>query len=419
MGDLRKEVISIAQDARKASFEMGQLSSSVKDKALRAMADALEKNRSTVFTANKKDIRAAQSRKLSPAFIDRLTLNDKRIKSMAEGLRTVAGLRDPIGEVTKMWTRPNGLWIGRLRVPLGVIGVIYESRPNVTADCIGLCLKAGNSVILRGGSEAINSNMAIFDILNESARDAGIPEGAISLIRTTDRKAVKALLGLSDLVDLIIPRGGESLIKEVARSSRIPVLKHYKGICHVYVDEDADLNMAERICFNAKVQRPSVCNAMETLLVNEDIAARFLPSMIKKYKEAGVEIRGCVATRRIVKGLKAATEKDWSSEYLDLILSIKVVRNLREAIEHINKYSTKLSDAIVTENYHNAVEFLRKVDSASVYVNASTRFTDGGEFGFGAEIGISTDKFHARGPVGVEELTSYKYIIYGNGQTRE
>ncbi len=419
MGDLRKEVTSIAQDARKASFEMGQLSSSVKDKALRAMADALEKERSAVFAANKKDIRAAQSRRISPAFIDRLTLNDKRIKSMAEGLRTVADLRDPIGEVTKMWTRPNGLWIGKMRVPLGVIGVIYESRPNVTADCIGLCLKAGNSVILRGGSEAINSNIAIFDILNGAARDAGIPDGAINLIRTTDRKAVKVLLGLSDLVDLIIPRGGESLITEVARSSRIPVLKHYKGICHVYVDEDADLNMAERICFNAKVQRPSVCNAMETLLVNEDVAARFLPSMIKKYKEAGVEIRGCSATRRIVKGLKAATEKDWSTEYLDLILSIKVVKNLHEAVGHINRYSTRLSDAIVTENYHNAVEFLRKVDSASVYVNASTRFTDGGEFGFGAEIGISTDKFHARGPVGVEELTSYKYIIYGNGQTRE
>jgi glutamate-5-semialdehyde dehydrogenase len=419
MGDLSKEVTSIAQDARKASFEMGQLSSSVKDRALRAMADALEKGRSAVFAANKKDIRAAQSKKLGPAFIDRLTLNDKRIKSMAEGFRTVAGLRDPIGEVTKMWTRPNGLWIGKLRVPLGVIGVIYESRPNVTADCIGLCLKAGNSVILRGGSEAINSNIAIFDILNEAARDAGIPDGAINLIRTTDRKAVKVLLGLCDLVDLIIPRGGESLIKEVARSSRIPVLKHYKGICHVYVDEDADLNMAERICFNAKVQRPSVCNAMETLLVNEDVAARFLPSMIKKYKESGVEIRGCSATRRLVKGLKAATEKDWSTEYLDLILSIKVVKNLHEAVEHINRYSTRLSDAIVTENYHNAVEFLKKVDSASVYVNASTRFTDGGEFGFGAEIGISTDKFHARGPVGVEELTSYKYIIYGNGQTRE
>ena len=419
MGDIKAQVMDIARDAKKASFEMGQLSSAVKDKALYAMADALEKNKPAIYAANRKDVKAAQSGKLGAAFIDRLTLNDKRVKSMAEGLRTVASLRDPIGEVIRMWTRPNGLWIGKLRVPLGVIGVIYESRPNVTADCIGLCLKAGNSVILRGGSESINSNIAIFGILNEAAKEAGIPDGAINLIKTTDRKAVHALLGLSELVDLIIPRGGESLIKEVSRRSKIPVLKHYKGVCHVYVDEDADLNMAERICFNAKVQRPSVCNAMETLLVNEDVAARFLPSMIKKYKEAGVEIRGCAMTRRIIKGLKAASDKDWSSEYLDLILSVKVVKNLHEAVEHINTYSTKLSDAIVTDNYHNAVEFLKKVDSASVYVNASTRFTDGGEFGFGAEIGISTDKFHARGPVGVEELTSYKYIIYGNGQIRE
>ena len=420
MGDLKKDIVSIAEDAKKASFIMGQLSSKVKDDALIAMADGLEKGKSAILAANKKDAKAAaHAKKLNAAFIDRLTLNEKRIRSMADSLRQVAAQHDPIGEVIRMWTRPNGLWIGKLRVPLGVIGIIYESRPNVTADCIGLCLKAGNCAILRGGSEAINSNIAIFDALNEAAQSKGIPDGAINLIKTTDRKAVHILLTLSDHVDLIIPRGGESLIKEVARRSRIPVLKHYKGICHVYVDEDADLNMAEKICFNAKVQRPSVCNAMETLLVNEDIAARFLPSMIKKYKEAGVEIRGCPMTRRIVKGIKAATEKDWSTEYLDLILSIKVVKDQHEAIEHINKYSTKLSDAIVTENYHNAVEFLRKVDSASVYVNASTRFTDGGEFGFGAEIGISTDKFHARGPVGVEELTSYKYIIYGNGQIRE
>lgn len=419
MSSLKKDIVAIARDAKKASFAMGQISSAVKDKALLAMAGAVEKDRSVIFAANKKDVKAAEGRKLNSAFVDRLTLNDKRIKTMAESLRQVAALHDPIGEVIKMWTRPNGLWIGKLRVPLGVIGVIYESRPNVTADCIGLCLKAGNSVILRGGSEAINSNIAIFEALNDAARKNGIPEGAINLIKTTNRKAVHALLTLSDYVDLIIPRGGESLIKEVARRSRIPVLKHYKGVCHIYVDEDADLNMAERICYNAKVQRPSVCNAMETLLVSEDVAARFLPSMIKKYKEAGVEIRGCPATRRIVKGLKTATERDWSTEYLDLILSVKVVKNLREGIEHINRYGTKLSDAIVTENYHNAVEFLRKVDSASVYVNASTRFTDGGEFGFGAEIGISTDKFHARGPVGVEELTSYKYIVYGDGQVRE
>ncbi|MDD5072750.1 MAG: glutamate-5-semialdehyde dehydrogenase [Candidatus Omnitrophica bacterium] len=419
MSGLKNDMIAIARDAKKASLLMGHISSAVKEKALLAMADGLEENKSAVFAANKKDVKAAAAKKLSPAFIDRLTLNEKRIKSMAASLRQVASQHDPIGEVIKMWTRPNGLWIGKLRVPLGVIGVIYESRPNVTADCIGLCLKAGNCAILRGGSEAINSNIAIFDILNGAAKENGIPDGAISLVKTTDRKAVHILLTLSDYVDLIIPRGGESLIKEVAQRSKIPVLKHYKGICHVYVDEDADLNMAEKICFNAKVQRPSVCNAMETLLVNEDVAARFLPSMAKKYKEAGVEIRGCPMTRRIVKGIKAATEKDWSTEYLGLIISIKVVKGPHEAIEHINKYGTKLSDAIVTENYHNAVEFLRKVDSAAVYVNASTRFTDGGEFGFGAEIGISTDKFHARGPVGVEELTSYKYIIYGDGQVRE
>lgn len=398
---------------------MGQISSAEKEKALLAMADGLEKKKSSILSANKKDVRKAKSKKSNPAFIDRLTLDERRIKAMARSLREVAAQHDPVGEVIKMWTRPNGLWIGKLRVPLGVIGVIYESRPNVTADCIGLCLKAGNSVILRGGSESIHSNIAIFDALDDAANKSGIPRGAINLIKTTDRKAVHILLTLGDYVDLIIPRGGESLIREVARRSRIPVLKHYKGVCHVYVDGDADLNMAEKICFNAKVQRPSVCNAMETLLVNEDVAARFLPSMIKRYKEAGVEIRGCPMTRRIVRGVRAATEKDWSTEYLDLILSVKVVKDLYEAIEHINRYGTKLSDAIVTENYHDAVEFLRKVDSASVYVNASTRFTDGGEFGFGAEIGISTDKFHARGPVGVEELTSYKYIIYGDGQIRE
>ncbi|MDP3787578.1 MAG: glutamate-5-semialdehyde dehydrogenase [Candidatus Omnitrophota bacterium] len=419
MSDLKKDIIAIARDAKNASFLMGHISSAAKDKALLAMAAGLEKNKARILSANKKDVLAAKNKKLKAAFIDRLTLNDKRIKAMSDSLRQVAAIHDPIGEIIKIWTRPNGLWIGKLRVPLGVIGVIYESRPNVTADCIGLCLKSGNSAILRGGSEAINSNIAIYIVLNEAARRCGIPDGAINLIKTTDRKAVHTLLTLSDYVDLIIPRGGESLIKEVAGRSLIPVLKHYKGVCHIYVDEDADLHMAEKICFNAKVQRPFVCNAMETLLVSRDVAARFLPSMVKKYKEAGVEIRGCPLTRKIVKDIKAATEKDWSTEYLDLMLSIKVVKDLEEAIEHINKYSTKLSDAIVTENYHNSVEFLKKVDSAAVYVNASTRFTDGGEFGFGAEIGISTDKFHARGPVGAEELTSYKYIVFGSGQIRE
>lgn len=419
MNDFKKEIVAVAEGAKSAAQVVGQLSSALKDKALLAMADALEKNKAKIFAANKKDIRLCLAKKLSAAFIDRLTLNDKRVAAMTDSLRQVAALRDPIGEIMKMWTRPNGLWIGKLRVPLGVVGVIYESRPNVTADCVGLCLKSGNSVILRGGSEAINSNIAIFSALNAAAKKSGIPDGAINLIRTTDRKAVRLLLTLSDYVDLIIPRGGESLIREVAGYSKIPVLKHYKGVCHIFVDEEADLNMAEEICYNAKVQRPSVCNAMETLLVHKDIAARFLPPMIEKYKEAGVEVKGCPATRRIVKGLKAATDKDWSTEYLGPVLSVKVVDNLEEAVQHINRYGTKLSDAIVTDNYHNSVQFLRKVDSAAVYVNASTRFTDGGEFGFGAEIGISTDKFHARGPVGVEELTSYKYIVFGSGQIRQ
>jgi len=419
MSDLKNEIITIAKYAKEASRSMERLSSTVKDKALLAMAAGLEKNKRRIFSANKRDILSCKRKRLKSAFIDRLTLNDRRIKSMADSLREIAKIHDPIGELIKMWTRPNGLWIGKMRVPLGVVGVIYESRPNVTSDCIGLCVKSGNSVILRGGSEAINSNIAIYSVLTEAAKRCGISAGTINLIKTTDRKAVHILLALDEYVDLIIPRGGESLIREVASRAKIPVLKHYKGICHTYVDEEADLNMAEKICFNAKVQRPSVCNAMETLLVHKDVAARFLPGMIKKYTEAGVEVRGCQMTRKIVKAVKPANETDWSTEYLDLILSVKVVEDMDDAIEHITKYGTKLSDSIVTEDYYHAVEFIRKVDSACVYVNASTRFTDGYEFGLGAEIGISTDKFHARGPVAVEELTSYKYIIFGSGQIRE
>lgn len=419
MDRLKKEIVTIAKNAKEASRLLERISSAVKDKALLKMADSLESRKADIFKANKRDVLLCKTKKLKSAFIDRLTLNDKRIKSMADSLREVAKIHDPIGEIIKMWTRPNGLWIGKIRVPLGVIGVIYESRPNVTSDCIGLCIKSGNSVILRGGSEAINSNIAIYSVLNEAAKRCGIPAGAINLVKTTDRKAVHILLSLDEYVDLIIPRGGESLIREVASRSKVPVLKHYKGVCHIFVDEEADLKMAEKVCFNAKVQRPSVCNAMETLLVHKDIAARFLPGMIRKYKEAGVEIRGCPLTKKIVKDITSATEKDWYTEYLDLILSVKIVKDINEAVEHINKYGTKLSDAIVTENYHNAVEFVRRVDSACVYVNASTRFTDGYEFGFGAEIGISTDKFHARGPVAVEELTSYKYIIFGDGQIKQ
>lgn len=419
MDALNKEIETIAKRAKEASRMMEFIPSSIKKRALLAMADALEKYKGRIFKANQKDIFLCKSKRLKYAFIDRLTLNDKRIGSMADSLRAVSKIKDPIGKVIKIWTRPNGLRIKKVRVPLGVIGVIYESRPNVTSDCIGLCIKSSNSAVLRGGSEAINSNIAIYSVLNEAAKKNGIPDGAINLIRTTDRRAVKILLSLNNYIDLIIPRGGESLIRQVASYSQIPVLKHYKGVCHTYVDEEADLNMAEKICFNAKVERPSVCNAMETLLVHQDVAARFLPGMSRKYKEAGVEIRGCPITRKILKDIKAATEEDWYAEYLDLILSVKVVKDLEEAVRHINKYGTKLSDAVVTEDRRNAEKFTREVDSACVYVNASTRFTDGYEFGLGAEIGISTDKFHARGPVAAEELTSYKYIILGSGQIKE
>jgi len=339
---------------------------------------------------------------------------------MAGSIEIIAGLEDPVGSMERLTKRPNGLLIGKMRVPIGVIGIIYESRPNVTTDCVALCLKSGNCIILRGGTEAINSNIAIFDILNRVSLSNGVPQGTLNYIRNTDRKAVDILLGLQGLVDLIIPRGGESLIKEVTKKSKIAVIKHYKGVCHTYIDEESNLNMAESIAYNAKVQRPGVCNAMETLLVHRDIAMRFLPPLAKRLTEAGVELRGCPLTRKILvrRNVKKALESDWRAEYLDLILSIKVVGGLSEAIQHINKYGTSHSDAIVTENYVNAMKFLQEVDSSSVYVNASTRFTDGYEFGKGAEMGISTDKLHARGPMGLEELTTYKYVIFGDGQIR-
>jgi glutamate-5-semialdehyde dehydrogenase len=369
--------------------------------------------------ANKKDVLAAKAAGLSCALIDRLTLDDKRIASMAGSLLEIAKLKDPVGEDIRAWKIPNGLWIHKVRVPIGVVAIIYESRPNVTSDCIGLCLKSGNSVILRGGSESLNSNIVIFEILNKVAQKHGLPKGLINMVTTKDRRAVDVLLRLNEYIDLVMPRGGEGLIRRVVSLSRIPVIKHYKGICHVYVDEWADLNMALNICFNAKVQRPGVCNAMECMLVHRDVAARFLPSMARKFSEAGVEMRGCPMTKKIVKGAKLAKEKDYYTEYLDLILSVKVVKDLEEAIKHVNHYGSHHSDTIVTENYENALKFLRQVDSACVYVNASTRFTDGNQFGLGAEIGISTDKLHARGPMALEELTTYKYMVFGNGQVRQ
>lgn len=351
--------------------------------------------------------------------IDRLTLKEATIEAMAQGLREVAALPDPVGKITSMWRRPNGLLVGRMRIPLGVIGIIYESRPNVTVDASALCLKAGNAVILRGGSEAINSNVAVVSILQNVLRKSSIPAGTIQVVPFTDREGVSALLQLDEYIDLIIPRGGEELIRAVVAQSKIPVIKHYKGVCHIFVDKDANTDMAVEICFNAKVQRPGVCNAMETLLVHQDIASDFLPRVAKKMRQAGVIIKGCEKTRKIIKNTEAAAENDWYAEYLDLILAIKIVRNIDEAITHIEKYGSLHTESIITENYSNAQKFLNEVNSSTVLVNASTRFSDGFELGLGAEIGISTTKLHAFGPMGLEELTTTKFIIYGNGQVRK
>ncbi|MCM8780913.1 MAG: glutamate-5-semialdehyde dehydrogenase [Candidatus Omnitrophica bacterium] len=417
--NLNREILNIAQEAQRASRFLAGVSSEIKNKVLFDMSKALLEKKDLILKANKKDISAAKKKGITSAFVDRLRLDERRIKEMSDSLLELMRLSDPIGEVIKAWRRPNGLWIHKVRVPLGVVAIIYESRPNVTSDCIGLCFKSGNSVILRGGSESLNSNLAIHQVLKEVFKENALPPGIATLIDTNDRRAVDILLRLDKFIDVVIPRGGESLIHKVVSSSRIPVIKHYKGICHIYVDEWADLNMAERICFNAKVQRPGVCNAMESMLVHKDIAVRFLPGMIKKFISAGVEIRGCSLTKNIVPQVKIATEKDYHTEYLDLILSVRVVEDLKEAIEHINFYGSHHSDAIVTDNYDNALEFLRGVDSACVYVNASTRFTDGYQFGLGSEIGISTDKLHARGPMALEELTTYKYMVFGSGQIRE
>ncbi|MDD5495496.1 MAG: glutamate-5-semialdehyde dehydrogenase [Candidatus Omnitrophica bacterium] len=415
----REDIKKLCRRAKAGSRKLALLDSETKSRILIAMSKGLIRGLPTILKENEKDVASARKRSLPGALIDRLTLNPSRIRSMADSLLKIAALKDPVGEVTETVKRPNGLIIKKVKVPIGVILIIYESRPNVTSDCIGLCLKSGNSVILRGGSEAIRSNIAIFDALNRAALRRGLPEDAMTMIKDTDRKLVNELLKQEGLIDLVMPRGGESLIREVSANSRIPVIKHYKGVCHTYIDKDADLKMAEDIAFNAKVQRPGVCNAMETMLVHKDASRDFLPVMIERFKHAGVEIRGCPKTRKIVKGILAAREDDWYAEYLDLILSVKVVEDIDEAIEHIMRYGSYHSDTIVTDNEAAASKFLKEVDSACVYVNASTRFTDGGEFGKGAEIGISTDKIHARGPMGLEELTSYKYLVYGNGQIRK
>jgi len=415
---LKKEILDIALRARETSPVLANLSTGVKNGALQGMADALLRAAPALRKENSHDVAAARKAGLAAALIDRLTLTDKVIQGMAASLREVAALPDPVGEITRMWTRPNGLQVGRMRIPLGVIGIIYESRPNVTSDAAALCLKAGNAVILRGGSEAIRSNRAVAETLRGALAAQGIPPDAVQVIPTPSRKAVEALLQMEAQVDVIIPRGGEELIRFVVSRSKIPVIKHYKGVCHVFIDSSADLGMAEAVSFNAKVQRPGVCNAMETLLVHRGIAPRFLPAMAEKMIAAGVELRGCPETRRILPLVKAARKEDWTAEYLDLILAVKIVGGLEEAVAHIVRYGSAHTEAIVTRDYENARRFLREVPSSTVLVNASTRFSDGFELGLGAEIGISTTKLHSFGPMGVEDLTTLKFIVFGSGQIR-
>lgn len=416
---LKEEALGLGKRAKAAARQLAPLSSVEKNQALLLMAEKLEAKSAFLIEENKKDLEFAKNAGVSDAVLDRIALNPSRVKEMAKGLRDVAALPDPVREVVKMWRRPNGLQVGRMRIPLGVIGMIYEARPNVTADAASLCLKSGNAVILRGGSEAHHSNQAIGAVLREACSETHVPPDAVQVVQVRDHALVNELLQLEEYIDLIIPRGGEELIRAVVGQSKIPVIKHYKGVCHVYVDSEASLEMAERICFNAKVQRPSVCNAMETLLVHEAIAPQFLPPMIAKFQAAGVEIRGCDKTRALAQGVKKAAEADWSAEFLDLILAVRVVADLDEAIDHIERYGSEHTESIVTTNYQKSREFIDRVNSSAVMVNASTRFNDGGELGLGAEIGISTSKVHAFGPMGLEELTTTKFIVLGDGQVRE
>ena len=419
MSAITEMVHSLGQRAREAAAVLASASAEEKNKALEAVAAALEANTAAIQAENEKDLEKGAQSGLSTAMLDRLRLNDKRMKSMIDGVRDVVKLEDPVGQAYDQRTRPNGLKIYRMRVPIGVIGIIYESRPNVTVDASALTLKSGNAVILRGGSEAISSNLALAKVMSEAIASAGLPAASVQLVPTTDRKAVGEMLKMDEMIDLIIPRGGEALIRRVVENSTIPVIKHYTGICHVYVDSEADLEMAGEISFNAKVQRPGVCNAAETLLVDQAVAEKFLPRMLERLRKAGVRLKGCERTRRIDSSVEEATEQDWNTEYLDLVLSVRVVDGLQEAIEHIERYGSRHTDAIVTENEQKAREFVRRVDSSSVMVNTSTRFSDGAQYGLGAEIGISTDKLHARGPMGLEELTTYKWVVIGHGQLRE
>ena len=416
---IAEQVATIAHNARQASLELARLSTSVKNEMLLQMADALETSTEGLIVENAKDLAAGKAKGLSDALLDRLMLDTKRIKGMADALREVAALPDPVGEVTKMWKRPNGIMVGKMRIPLGVIGIVYESRPNVTADAAALCLKSGNAVVLRGGSEAIHSNRAIAAILQGVLQTLGIPEAALSLIPFTEREGVLEMLKQEELIDLIIPRGGESLIRFVVENSRIPVIKHYKGVCHAFVDAGADFEMATRIIINAKTQRPGVCNALETLLIHKDVAAAFIPAFAKILGDLQVELRGDEEFRKYALEATVATEADWAAEYLELILACKVVDDMDAAIAHINRYGSLHSEVIITRDYSNAQRFIREVNSSCVLVNASTRFNDGGQLGLGAEIGISTTKLRSFGPMGLEDLTTTKFIVYGDGQVRE
>jgi len=417
--DIQQYMQQLGRQAREASTAMSRADAGAKNAALHAIADEIDASAETLKVENAKDMQVGKTNGLDSAMLDRLELNDTRIAAMSEGLRQVAVLQDPVGEITDMAYRPSGIQIGKMRVPLGVIGIIYESRPNVTADAAGLCLKSGNATILRGGSEAIHSNKAIAVCIQQGLVKAGLPAEAVQVVETTDRAAVGEMVTAKEYVDVIIPRGGKGLIERISNEARVPVIKHLDGICHVYIDDQADLKKAVSVAVNAKTHRYGVCNAMETLLVNQAVAAGVLPELVKQYQDKGVELRGCNVTRDLVDGISAATEEDWDTEYLAPILAIRVVDSMDEAIEHINTHGSHHTDSIITENYTQARRFLREVDSSSVMINTSTRFADGFEYGLGAEIGISTDKIHARGPVGLEGLTSQKYIVLGDGHIRE
>ena len=411
-------LLDMGQKAKEASYELGVASTKEKDDALIFMAEELINSKEEIIKANEIDLEVAASKGISKTMLDRLALSDDRIEGMAEGLKGLLKLQDPIGEVISMWQRPNGLQIGQKRVPMGVIGIIYESRPNVTCDAAALCLKAGNAVILRGGSEAINSNKAIVKYLIKGIERAGLPKTSVQLVEDTSRDVATEMMRLNEFIDVLIPRGGAGLIQSVLKNATVPVIETGTGNCHIYVDESCDFEMARNIAVNAKASRPSVCNSAEKLIVNEKIAKSFLPIVIKALRENGVAVRGDEASQSIINDIEKANEEDWGKEYLDYVMAVKIVKDVDEAIAHINKYGTGHSEAIITESYKNSQKFLQRVDAAAVYVNASTRFTDGSEFGFGAEIGISTQKLHARGPMGLKELTTIKYIIYGNGQIR-